>query len=117
MWYCHIRLRKDASNICTIILPRGKYRYKLLTMGVSNSPENFQDKTNEMFCGFEFIRSYIDDMLMITKGDCSNHLEKLGLTIKKFKDNWLRHASVWYQEGIDLEGETERAAAESDVEE
>ena len=43
-------------------------------MGVCNYPENFQEKKNEMFCGIEFIIAYIDDLLIITKGDWPNHL-------------------------------------------
>ena len=35
----HIQLRKNVSNLCTIIIPWRKYRYKLLPMGVSNSQE------------------------------------------------------------------------------
>ena len=42
--YYHIQLRKNASNLFTIILPCVKYCYKRLTMGVANSPENFQQK-------------------------------------------------------------------------
>ena len=52
MGYYHICLIKHASNLCTIILPWGKYRYKRLPMGVGNSPYNIQEKMNEMFCGF-----------------------------------------------------------------
>ena len=37
--YYRIRLRKMASNLCTIIPPWGKYRYKRLPMGVANSPD------------------------------------------------------------------------------
>ena len=69
MGYYHIRLSNQASNLCTIIPPWGKYRYKLLTMGVSNYPDVFQDKMNEIFHGFEFIRAYIDNLFKITKGD------------------------------------------------
>ena len=39
MGYYHIRIREQASNICTIILLWGKYNYKRLQMGVCNSPE------------------------------------------------------------------------------
>ena len=45
---------------------------------------------NEMFSGFEIILAYIDDVLWITKGDWSNHLEKLELTLKKLKNNELK---------------------------
>ena len=36
MGYYHIRLSKNASNLCTIITTWGEYRYKSLTMGVAN---------------------------------------------------------------------------------
>ena len=45
---------------------------------------------NEMFRSFEFIRAYIDDLLMITKSDTSDHLEKLEWTLKKNKKNGLK---------------------------
>ena len=56
-------------------------------MVVSNSPEIFQEKMNEIFRRFEFIRAYIDNLLIITWIDWSNHLEKMELikrNIKKF---------------------------------
>ena len=34
MGYNHTSLSKETSNLCTIILPRGKYKYKCLPMGV-----------------------------------------------------------------------------------
>ena len=40
-----------------------------------------------MFREFEFIRAYINDLLIITKLDWSNHLEKLELNLQKLKDN------------------------------
>ena len=57
----------------------GKVQLWTPTNGVSNSLEIFQEKMNEMFCGVEFIRAYIYDLLIITKGDCSDHLDKLKL--------------------------------------
>ena len=59
-------------------------------MGVSNSPEFFQEKMNKMFRGFEFIPVYVNDLLIITKSDWSNHLEKLELTLQNLKDNGLK---------------------------
>ena len=90
MGYYHIRIIKQARNICMINLPWEKYRYKRLPTGISNSLDIIQEKMNEIFRGFEFIRAYIDDLLIITKGDWSNHLEKLELTLQKLKDNRLK---------------------------
>ena len=44
MGYYYIRLSKNSSNLCTIVLPWGKYHYKRLLMGVANSPDIFQQK-------------------------------------------------------------------------
>ena len=55
--YYHIQLTEDSSKLCTIILPWVKYRYKHIPMGVSNSLDIFQQKMNNLFQGFEFIRA------------------------------------------------------------
>ena len=37
MGYYNIRISKNSSNLCTIILPWVKYQYKRLIIGVANS--------------------------------------------------------------------------------
>ena len=49
MGYDNIQLSENTSNLCTIILPWRKYRYRRLPMGVANSPDNFQQKMNKFF--------------------------------------------------------------------
>ena len=67
-------IRKQEINACTIILPWIIYKYKRLPMRECNSPEILQAKMNEIFCVFDFIIAYIYDLLIINKGDWSNHL-------------------------------------------
>ena len=69
MGYYHIRLREKASNLCMIIPPWGKYCYKRLPMVVTNSPNIFRQKMNDLFNVFEFICVFIDDLWVLTKGD------------------------------------------------
>ena len=85
MGYYHIRLRKNSSNINTIIFQWGKYCDKRSSMGVANSRKKFQHKMNDLFHGFELIRVYIDYLLILTKVYCKNHIQKLALTINKLK--------------------------------
>ena len=59
-------------------------------MGVSNSSEISQEKMNKIFPGFEFIQAYINDLLIITKVDWSDNLEKLELNLQNIKDNGLK---------------------------
>ena len=81
MGYYTIILDPDASRICTIIFPWGKYSYKRLPMGVSGSPDVFQSKMSELMLNLEFVRTYLDNSLTITKKDLRDHLDKLKLVL------------------------------------
>jgi hypothetical protein len=75
--YYTIRLDPDASKTCTIILPWGKYSYLRLLMGIACSPNIFQAKLTELMGTLEFVQTYIDDLLCITKGSLDDHISKL----------------------------------------
>jgi hypothetical protein len=57
MGYCTIRLDPDASRICTIIFPWGKYSYKRLQMGIAGSPDIFQSKMLELIESLEYVQA------------------------------------------------------------
>ena len=67
MGYYTIRLDPDSSRIYTIILPWGKYSYLRLPMGVVGSPEIFQEKMTGLMTHLEYVKAYIDDLLIISK--------------------------------------------------
>eukprot|EP00804_Cyclotella_cryptica_P015316 CCRYP_005412-RA/>CCRYP_005412-RA protein AED:0.35 eAED:0.35 QI:0/0/0/1/0/0/3/0/568 len=76
MGYYTMRLDPDASKICTITFPWGKYSYLWLPMGVACSPDIFQAKMSELMATLEFVRTYLDDLLCISKGSLEDHLNK-----------------------------------------
>ena len=86
MGFYHIRISKNTSNLCTIILPWGKYHHNNLPMGVDNSPYIFQWKMNDLIHRFEFICAYLDVLLILTKGDWTYHVQELELTLNKLKE-------------------------------
>ena len=90
MGYYTIRLDPDASKICTIIFPWGKYSYKRLPMGIAGSPDIFQAKMSELMATLEFVRTYLDDLLCITKGNLADHLDKLRQVFDKLQDAGLK---------------------------
>ena len=55
-----------------------------------NSPDIFQEEINQMFSGMEFIIAYINDLLVITKGDCYDHLHELELVLKNNRANGIK---------------------------
>ena len=67
MGYYHIELTPNANKYCTVVFPWGKYEYLHLPMGLCNNPDIFQEKMSDLMTGLEFSRSYIDDLLIISK--------------------------------------------------
>ena len=41
---------------------------------------------SDLMAGLEFVRAYIDDLLIITKSDWSDHLEKLEQVLIRLKE-------------------------------
>jgi hypothetical protein len=86
MGYYTIRLDSDASKICTIIFPRGKYSYMRLPMGIAGSPDIFKGKMSELMESLEYVRAYLDDLLCISKLSLEDHLEKLEEVLRRLRD-------------------------------
>ena len=77
MGYYHITLTPESKKLCTITLPWGKYEYQRLPMGLCNSPDIFQEKMSTLLSDLEYVRAYIDDLLIISNQSYEDHLEKL----------------------------------------
>ena len=45
---------------------------------------------NDLFHGFEVIYAYIHKLLILTKGYCTDHVQKLELTLNKLKESGLK---------------------------
>jgi len=84
MGYYHIELTPNSSALCTIILPWGKYEYLKLPMGLANSQDIFQEKMGDLFANLENIQAYIDNLLVLTKGNWEDHLAA------RFSRAWLK---------------------------
>ena len=76
-YYYTIRLDPDVPKICTIIFPWGKYSYLGLPMGIAGSSDMFQANMSALMASREFVRTYFDDLLCISKGSLEDHLNKL----------------------------------------
>ena len=90
MGYYHIELSPDSKRLCTIVLPWGKYEYQRLPMGLCNSPDIFQEKMFNLVGELEYVRAYIDDLLVFTKGTIEDHFEKLGEVLSRLRQAGLK---------------------------
>ena len=90
MGYYTIRLDPDSQKICTIILPWGKYSYQRLPMGIAGSPDIFQERMSILMATLEFVRAYIDDLLLFSKDSFNDHLSKVEQVLVLLRDAGLR---------------------------
>ena len=78
MGYYTIRIDAKASDMCTIIFPWGKYSYQRVPMGISRAPDIFEGFMSDLVMeDLMYVRTYIDDLLIITSGSLSDHLAML----------------------------------------
>jgi len=79
--------------MCTIVLP-WKYEYQKLPMGLSNSPDIFQEKMSSLMQDLEFVHVYIDDLLVLSKGSYEEHLAQLEIVFNKLQAAGLKVNAV-----------------------
>ena len=103
----HVELSPQSKKLCTVVFPFGKYEYQRIPMGLCNSPDIFQEKMSELMEGLEFARTYLDDLLCITKGTFYDHLEKLDLILARLARAGLKvnaNKSAFCQEQLEYLG-------------
>jgi RNase H-like domain found in reverse transcriptase/Reverse transcriptase (RNA-dependent DNA polymerase) len=59
-------------------------------MGLCNSPDIFQEKMSELMIGLEFARAYIDDHLVVSKGNFETHMQHLEQILTRLAEAGLK---------------------------
>jgi hypothetical protein len=77
MGFWIILLDKESQSLATVILPWGKYSYQLLAMGLSISPDIYQEKMSFIISDMENVICFIDNIALITNRSFENHLNQL----------------------------------------
>jgi hypothetical protein len=79
MGYYTIKLDSDAQKLCTIVTSFGNYQYLRLPMGISCSPDIFQKNMSHLMQHLNFVRTYLDELLVISCSSFEDHLENLNV--------------------------------------
>ena len=58
-------------------------------MGASNTPDISQAKVDSLFNDLEYIRTYLDDLLVLSSPKFEDHLDKLGKVLQRMHDKGL----------------------------
>jgi hypothetical protein len=90
MGHYTISLDPTAAEMCTIKFLWGKYSYQRLPMGFAGSADIFQAEMGNLMATLEYVRAYIDNLLVITKGSLDDHLDKLKQVCIRLHDAGLK---------------------------
>jgi dihydroorotate dehydrogenase len=89
MGYYHIKLDADAQKLCTIVFPWGKCKYKRLPMDIKIAPDVFQNVMSNHLQDMEYVKTYLDDLIILTNSSFKDHLLKLEMVLARLSDNEL----------------------------
>ena len=59
-------------------------------MGIAGSPDIFQEKIVDLMAALEFVKAYLDDLLIISTGSLEDHLKKLMEVLSRLQDTGLK---------------------------
>ena len=104
MQYYTFELDEESQDLCTIIMPFGKYKYTRLPMGLKCSPNIAQSIMESVLSGIEDADVYTDDIGAFSK-DWGHHIQLLstiswqlcenGFTINPLKCEWAVQEIDW----------------------
>jgi hypothetical protein len=83
-----LHLLPEDQNLCTVVIPRGKHSYLRLSKGIAIAHVIFLSKISQLMVGFDFVKTYLDDVLVATKGSYSEYSQNLEqVLVKQYKAN------------------------------
>jgi hypothetical protein len=92
MGYYHIKLDADAQKLCTIVFPwyMGKDKYKRLPRGIKIAPDVFQNVMSKLVQDMGNVKTYLDDLLILTNSSFKDHLLKLEMVLARLSTSGMR---------------------------
>ena len=70
----NIRISPTSKDMTTIVTEFGKFRYNRLPMGMCASSDIFKAKVDKILGYIEGVKTYIDDILVLSKEIFSKHI-------------------------------------------
>ena len=102
MGYYTIKISLASQDMTTIVTEFGKFRYNRLPMGMCSSGDIFQSKVDKLISDIEGVKTYIDDILVLSKDCFRNHIEQLRIIFGRLHAAGLKFnapkCSFWLKE-------------------
>jgi hypothetical protein len=86
MQYYTFELDKESQDLCTIIMPFGKYKYLRLPMGLKCSPDIAQAAMENVLSDIKDANNYIDDVGAFSD-DWDHHVKLIATILRRLREN------------------------------
>ena len=90
MGYYHLPLDEETSNLYSISLLFRTYRYKRLPQGIIPAVDCFQRTMTHLFSDLNFVKVYLDDILIVSYANETDHLNKLSIVLNRLRNHNLK---------------------------
>ena len=77
MGHYHFLLNDLAKSLTTISLPWGNYHCNRLPIGIIIAVDTFQQEMSMLFHDIPFVKTHLDDILIVSCNNATDHLDKL----------------------------------------
>ena len=107
MGYYAMELDEASKELCIIILPWGKFRYKDLPTGVCVESNVFQQALGCVFQDLPHVLVYINDIIVIRSETFSEHMEQVNEALQQLVDMGLQINAIkltWVQVEVNYLG-------------
>jgi hypothetical protein len=68
----------------------GKYKYKRLPIGIKIAPDVSQNVMSKLVQDMEYVKTYLDDLLILTNSSFKDHLLKLEMVLARLSTAGMR---------------------------
>ncbi len=86
MQYYTFELDKESQDLCTIVIPFGKYKYLRLPMGLKCSPDIAQAAMENLLSDIEDANIYINDVGAFSN-DWDHHVKLIATILRRLREN------------------------------
>jgi len=83
MQYYVFELDDESANLCVIVTPFGKYKYKRLPMGICLAMDIAQEIMETVLQDIENVEIYLDD-ISIFNNDWESHLQTIQIVLTNY---------------------------------
>jgi hypothetical protein len=92
--HCILKIDHEANaqNLCKIVFQwdMEKYKYKRLPMGIKIAPDDFQNVMSKLVQDMEYVKTHVDDLLILTNSSFKDYLLKLEMVLARLSTAGMR---------------------------